>query len=193
MCSRCLLCIIRFAGDADAARIIDEPLTETYLEIIDTASGSKVITAIELISPTNKQPGDGCELYLRKQQEYRSAGVSSVEIDLTRHGDRNRVMPLVPIPAKLRTLYLSWVRRNWEPRRFAFDPMRLEEPLPTIGVPLVHSLPDAPLELQALLLECYRNGRYGDDINYRADPYPRLPPGEHAWADQWLRARGIRD
>lgn len=172
--------------------IRDEPLTETYLEIIDTASGNKVITAIELISPTNKLPGDGSELYLRKQQEYRAGGVSSVEIDLTRQGDRNRVLPLVQIPGELRTLYLGWIRRSWEPRRFAFYPMPLEEPLPTIGVPLIESLPDAPLELQTLLAQCYRNGRYGDDINYRADPYPPLPPDDHAWADQRLRALGVR-
>jgi hypothetical protein len=61
----------------------DEPITETYLEIIDTASGNKVLTAIEFLSPTNKSPGDGSELYLRKQHEYRVAGVSLVEIDLT--------------------------------------------------------------------------------------------------------------
>ena len=172
--------------------IRDDPFTETYLEIIDTASGNKVITAIELISPTNKLPGDGSELYLRKQQEYRAAGVSSVEIDLTRQGDRNRVMPLVQVSAEIRTLHLGWVRRNWEPRRVEFYPMPLEEPLPTIGVPLIQSLPDAPLPLQTLLEQCYRNGRYGDDLDYRAAPYPPLPPDDDAWADQRLRTLGVR-
>ncbi len=43
----------------------DEPVTETYLEIVDVASGNRVITAIEFISPTNKLPGDGNDLYVR--------------------------------------------------------------------------------------------------------------------------------
>ena len=65
------------------ARLNDEPITETYLEIVDAASGNKVLTAIEFLRPTNKLPGDGSELYLRKQREYRAAGINLVEIDLT--------------------------------------------------------------------------------------------------------------
>ena len=72
------------AGDLDDRT--DEPVTETYLKIVDATSGNRIITAIEFLSPTNKLPGDGNDMYIRKQREYRAAGVNQVEIDLTRAG-----------------------------------------------------------------------------------------------------------
>ena len=36
-----------------------EPVTEGYIEIVDVKSGHRVITAIEVLSPTNKRPGRG--------------------------------------------------------------------------------------------------------------------------------------
>ena len=43
----------------------------------------RVITTIELISPTNKCPGEGQKLYVAKREECLAAGVNVVEIDLT--------------------------------------------------------------------------------------------------------------
>jgi hypothetical protein len=169
----------------------DEPATETYLEIIDTASGNRVITALEFISPANKTTGDGNELYLRKQQDYRVAGVSQVEVDLTRRGDRWLVFPMARIPRKHRTTYLACVRRSWEPQKIEAYPVPLQEGLPTIGIPLVDSVADAPLNLQGLVDVCYRKGRY-DDMNYRDEPDPKLQPADAAWADQLLRSKGLR-
>jgi hypothetical protein len=169
----------------------DEPVTETYLEIIDTASGHRVITAIEFLSPTNKLLGDGNEMYVRKQREYRAAGVNQVEIDLTRKGDRGLVMPMTLIPPQHRSLLLACVRRGGQLSKMEIYPLPLQQPLPTIGIPLDPSLDDAPLELQALVTQCYRNGRY-EDIDYRADPQPPLPPDDAAWADELLKSKGLR-
>jgi hypothetical protein len=69
--------------------------------------------------------------------------------------------------------------------------MPLAEPLKTIGVPLEESLDDVPLDLQAIVAQCYRNGRY-DDLDYRSEPPLPLPSAEAAWADQLLRAAGKR-
>lgn len=170
--------------------LLDEPVTETYLEIVDAASGNRVVTAIEFLSPTNKLPGDGHDLYVRKQREYRSGGVNQVEIDLTRHGDRSRVFPLVSLSSRHRSLYLAWARRSSQPTRIEVYPLPLEHPLPTIGIPLDSNHADVPLDLQALITQCYRNGRY-DDIDYRHPPTPPLPPDEAAWAAELLRTRGL--
>jgi hypothetical protein len=172
--------------------LVDEPVTETYLEVIDTASGNRVISAIEFLSPTNKQPGDGIEIYLRKQREYRAAGVSQVEIDLTRQGDRSLVLPLLQIPREHRTLYAVCVRRGWQPHKLEAYPIPLQLPLPTIGVPLDASHEDVPLSLQSLVAQCYSNGRYGTGIDYRAEPSPTLPPEDAAWAGQLLVSKGFR-
>ncbi len=61
-----------------------------------------------------------------------------------------------------------------------------------IGVPLDPSCADAPLDLQAVVAQCYRNGRYGEQLDYRADPQPPLGPKEQAWAVQRLREKGLR-
>jgi hypothetical protein len=129
---------------------------------------------------------------LRKQHEYRAAGVSVVEIDLTRQGDRGSVLPLERIPGQHRALYLCCVRRSWQPRRLEAYPAPLDQPLPTIGVPLCQSARDVPLELQTILTQCYRNGRYGEHLDYRGDPQPPLPPQDLAWCVELLRARGLR-
>lgn len=172
-------------------RVFVEGRIEAYLEILDTARGNRVVTAIEFLSPTNKTLGDGNDLYVRQQREYRAGGVSRVEIDLTREGDRGLVLPMSRIPPQHRALYLACVRRAWNPARIEAHPMPLEAPLKTIGVPLEESLDDVPLDLQALITQCYRNGRY-DDLDYRADLPLALPSAEAAWADRLLRAAGKR-
>ena len=53
-------------------RIADDPMSQAYIEIIDASSGNRVVTVIEFVSPSNKIPGEGRELYLRKQREVMS-------------------------------------------------------------------------------------------------------------------------
>ena len=177
-------------GEPVIIEVPDEPVTETFLEIIDTTSGNKVTSAIEFLSPTNKISGDGNELYVRKQRKYRAAGVSQVEIDLTRQGDRGLVFPMQYIPRQHRALYLACVRRSWEPSKIEAYPLPLEQALPKIGVPLDHARADVLLDLQFLVTQCYRNGRY-DDIDYRKDLQPPLPPEETAWAGELLQRKGL--
>ena len=107
--------------------LTDEPVTESYLEIVDATSGNRVITAIEFLSPTNKLPGDGNDMYVRKQREYRAAGVNQVEIDLTRQGDRSAVFPLASLSRRYRTLYLAWSRRSWQPTKIGVYPLPLQQ------------------------------------------------------------------
>jgi len=175
-------------ADPVVLEVLDEPVTEIYLEIVDAASGNRVVTAIEFLSPSNKLPGDGHELYVRKQQEYRAGGVNQVEIDLTRQGNRSTVFPLARLSSRYRSLYLAWARRSWQPAKIEVYPLPLQQPLPTIGIPLDPTHPDVPLDLQSLVTQCYRNGRY-DDIDYRRLPEPPLPPDDAVWAAELLRRR----
>jgi hypothetical protein len=65
--------------------VSDEPMTERFIEIIDVGSGRRVVSVIEVLSVSNKSPGEGQELYRRKQGEIRAGQVNLVEIDLLRH------------------------------------------------------------------------------------------------------------
>jgi hypothetical protein len=64
--------------------IPSDPVKQRFIEIIDLATGARVITVIEVVSPSNKLPGDGLEQYKQKQTECRDAKVNLVEIDLVR-------------------------------------------------------------------------------------------------------------
>ena len=75
------------------AYVASEPATESYVEIVDAQTRSRVVTCIELVSPTNKRPGQGLDVYLQKQAECRAGRVNLVEIDLTRGGRREEIFP----------------------------------------------------------------------------------------------------
>ena len=89
--------------------IDDETATEAFIEIIDARSGGRMITVIEFISITNKLPGEGRDIYRRKQLELRSATVSTVEINLLRR----------PAPAQLSAGEIARRRSHGVPRRRA--------------------------------------------------------------------------
>src|SRR5205085_7894243 len=66
----------------------DEPVTESFIEIIDTKAGGRIVTVIELLSIANKIPGKGQDLYVKQRQELEQGRVNLVEIDLLRAGQR---------------------------------------------------------------------------------------------------------
>jgi hypothetical protein len=67
----------------------------------------------------------------------------------------------------------------------------LSDRLPKIKVPLRPTDSDVPLDLLALLQQCYENGGY-DDIDYTKPPEPPLPAAAARWAAQVLRRAGRR-
>jgi hypothetical protein len=187
--------LIRFQQAYNAAaqliRIADEPATESYLEVIDVASGRRVLTAIEFLSPSNKRPGEGCEKYRQKLRELKEGGVSLVEIDLLRAGRRTFTIPPESMPESHRTHYRVCVRRGWKSSKVEVYPVALRERLPVIPVPLRQSDTDVTLDLQSLIERAYDDGGY-DDIDYRTEPDPPLDPAAAAWADALLREKELR-
>jgi hypothetical protein len=166
-------------------------VTETFIQIIDTDSGNKLITTLEFLSPSNKRRGAGQEQYLAKQQQMRSGGVSVVEVDLLRRGQRVLMLRPAHIPASHRTTYQVCTWRAWRPSKFEIYPAPLRAALPSIRIPLRAADEDATLDLQGLLDQAYRNGRY-DSIDYASDPTPPLDADDAAWADALLKAQGKR-
>src|SRR6185312_15467100 len=47
----------------------DEPETQTFIEVREVGSDARVVTVLEVLSPSNKKPGDAQEQYLRRQAE----------------------------------------------------------------------------------------------------------------------------
>ena len=168
-----------------------EPVTEGRVEIIDVKSGHRVVTAIEVLSPANKRPGEGRRLYLQKRRDQQSAGVNTVEIDLLRGGKRVLMIASEQIPPSHRTAYQVCTWRESRRSRVEVCRVPLRERLPVIAIPLRPADRDVPLDLQAILEQCYRNGGY-DDIDYRGEPDPPLSRKDRAWSNALLTDQGKR-
>ena len=168
----------------------NEQITEGFIQIVDTSSGQRVVTVIEILSPTNKLRGEDRRQFLRKRLELFRGGVSFVEIDLLRSGKRMPPLPLKHIPRKEQAPYCVLAQRAWS---FDFEYYRipLRERLPKIPIPLRRTDRDVVLDLQAILDQAYTNGRY-DDTDYTVAPIPCFSTDDAAWADVLLREKGRR-
>ena len=160
-------------GALAAAAIDFERLS--FLEIRDRHS-REVVTAIELLSPTNKRRGPHRAQYLAKRDRYFYGRVNLVEIDLLRGGPR---MPVEGLP---RCDYCVLVSRWNERPRVRLWPLSLHDPLPTVPIPLKPDDPDAALDLRAVLDRVYDESAYGDVI-YDHPPDPPLEGEDAAWAE----------
>ncbi len=150
-----------------------EPQTEAFIEIIDAGSGNRVVTIIEVLSPSNKTPGEAMVQYLRKQDDISQSDTSLVEIDLLRGGKHVLAVPLQYIPKTHQTPYMVCVRRAWVRGKAEIYPVPLSQRLPTVRVPLRDGDADVPLDLQAIIERCYRMGRYEGASTIAAMPIRR--------------------
>jgi hypothetical protein len=140
-----------------------------------------------VLSPANKLPGEGQRLYRQKQQELCAAQVSLVEIDLLRKGERVLSLPAERMPRKLQSTYQVCVRRGWKSDSYEIYPLPLRNPLPSIRIPLREQDEDVCLNLQVLLDQVYRKGRYHGTIDYHAALEPPLSREDGKWARNLLK------
>jgi hypothetical protein len=169
-------------------RVGSEPEPQPFIEIIDIRSGNRVVTIIELVSPTNKRLGAGKAAYVQKQQECVDGRVNLVEIDLVRAGERVTLAERHLSPESRSTYQVS-VYRATSAVVYEVYPIQLREQLPAFRVPLRDKDEDAVLNLQALIEMVYENGEYADDIDYRRPCEPPLAPDDLAWLETLLPPR----
>jgi hypothetical protein len=169
-------------------RVRSDPRPEAFVKIIEADSG-RLVTVVELLSPSNKLSGEGRRQYQKKQRELFDAGVSLVEIDLLRAGPRVFLLPELSIPLELRTEYAACVFRGWRRDQFEFYPIRLRDRLPNIAIPLRETDNQIMLDLQTLVEQAYRNGRH-DRTDYRQPCIPPLEANDSEWAAGLVQAAG---
>lgn len=152
----------------------------SFLEVRDRLS-REVVTAIEVLSPTNKSTGPDREQHERKWRMLLASPVHVVEIDLLRSGRR---MPWVDIPP---CDYCVAVSRAADRPRVNFWPVFLRDRLPQVPVPLREGEAEPLIDLQAVLHKVYDDAGYAYHL-YQRPPEPRLPPPDDAWAAEIARA-----
>jgi hypothetical protein len=155
--------------------LIDE-IEETFLTIQEVTS-RKLVTAIEVLSPTNKKTKKPRARYLDKRDEYLQAKVNFVEIDLLRGG---QPMPLRPPPAPSDyRILICRPKRSPSADLLRFS-MRI--PIPTIPIPLLPGDAEPNLELNEILHALYERAGYDLSIDYQQPPQPRLRKDDQLWA-----------
>ncbi len=94
--------VLERTHDAPVILDFDEvPHAESFIQIFDRQSDMRLVTVIEVLSPSDKEPNsEGRDLYLRKQREILRSEVNLVEIDLLRGGEHTLAPPLKLMQAK---------------------------------------------------------------------------------------------
>ncbi len=165
--------------------VVPESVLHFSVEIRDRLE-RRLVTAIEVLSPTNKR-GDGREEYLEKRDRILRSQAHLVEIDLLRRGRRVPMeRPLPPAP-----YYVYVGRQEMRPVTDVW-PIHLDQPLPQIPIPLLAGDADVMLDLQMALTAVYDLSDYGLEIDYSRPPEVPLTPEQAAWVDQHLRGAGLR-
>lgn len=176
---------------------VEEELhTETYVQILDREQGLRLVTVIEVISPTNKELNTkGRELYLRKQSEILKSDVHLVELDLLRGGEYTLAPPRHKVVERFgeRWHYLLSISRADDPHNFWLYPLTIRDRLPVIPVPLAIGDGFVPLDVQAVVNQCYEDGVYEATLNYsEPPPPPPFSPEDMEWIETQLIAQRLR-
>jgi len=164
------------------ATVMPASVPHVTVEIRDVA-GRSLVTAIEILSPTNKR-GAGKEEYLAKRARLLLGRAHLVEIDLLRVGARVPMRDALP-PARY---YVLVSRAETRPLTDVW-PIALSQPLPTIPIPLLVGDADVPLDLQAALTTVYDQLRLDLAVDYRHSPEGPLNADELAWVTE-IRSTG---
>jgi hypothetical protein len=147
----------------------------SWVEIRDTLK-RRLVTAIEFLSPTNKH-GAGRKEYLRKRLKILASTAHLLEVDLLRKG--KRVPMRQRLPAAEYFVFLS--RAGHRPMTQVW-PIELNQPLPTVPVPLLPPDPDVPLDLQAAFTNVFDLCAYDLSVDYSKPPRVPLPAEWASWA-----------
>jgi hypothetical protein len=143
----------------------------------------RVVTVIEVLSPSNKVRGEDREKYLNKRDEYLGTTTNLVEIDLLRDGSR---MPFGK-PSPMVADYYIFVCRSCNYPRAEVWPFTIRDPIPPTPVPLKPEHGDIQLDLQKCVAEIYNTNRYAMRIDYSQPPVPPFSTVDAGWSVELLK------
>jgi len=163
-----------------------EEVREAYLEITDIAS-KEVVTVIEVLSPANKRPGKGRDMYEEKRDKVLGSRSHLVEIDLLRI-----YQPLPVFGNDIEGNYRILVSRGDCRPTADLYLFNIPDVIPAFALPLRGGDVEPIVDLQALLNTVYDRAGYDFTLDYTPDPVPALSEPDAAWADSLLRETGLK-
>jgi Protein of unknown function (DUF4058) len=176
--------------------VVHGPFKQSFLEIRRRRGKEvRLVTAIEILSPSNKKVGhESRAKYIEEQREVLASDAHLVEIDLLRGGTHTAAVPRDLVEAKAGPFdYLVSIHRFDRPQEYSVYPISMNQRLPQIAIPLLPGDPDVALDFQVVFDRGYDDGPYGREIEYGKDRIvPRLNPEQAAWATGLLKQRKRR-
>src|SRR4051812_46724524 len=168
--------------------VVREEHHEELIEIRQRSDG-RLITLVEVVSPSNKLSIQGRSSYLDKRREGRSAAASLVEIDLVLQGQPMLEYSREGLPD---WDYAVTVTRSSQPERYEIYTATLQKRLPRFRLPLAADDRDTVLDLHAAFSRSYDQGGFGSKIDYQRNPPTKLADDDRQWLDDLLKQHKLR-
>lgn len=161
---------------------------QEYIVVRESGDWPCVLAVVELLSFANKQ-GSYVAKYREKRSRMLTSTANFMEIDFLRDGENpsRDLFPELP-----RTPYFVFVvRKHGMGRHEEGYPIRLQDPLPVIGLPLGPDRPDLALDLSAAFRSAYDlSHRPHWRKSYQAARVPGSPLAEEdeTWVAEMLKS-----
>jgi hypothetical protein len=168
--------------------VVREEHVEEFIEIRQRSDG-RLVTLVDLVSPTNKTTSSGRQAYLKKRGDSKSAGTSLVEIDLVLQGQPMLDYSRDGLPD---WDYAVTVTRCTQPERYEIYTATLQKRLPRFKLPLAADDRDTILDLHAAFTRCYDQGNFAGKIDYQRDPATKLSEENRKWMGELLKQQKLR-
>jgi Protein of unknown function (DUF4058) len=168
----------------DVQLALSLPGRQHYLQIVEKED-ERVVTAIEILSPSNKRAGTRDRArYLRKRDAYLASTIHFLEIDLIRGGER------WPAGREPRAEYRVVLSRAGARPAAQVWPVGLRDHLPVVPIPLSGTDPDVALDLQSVFDHAYDDAGYRRFVPHeQAPPEPTLSKKDLRWARGRIASR----
>lgn len=161
---------------------------QQYLVVRESGEWARVLAVVELLSFANKE-GSYAPKYREKRSRLLSSMAHFMEIDFLRAGTNpsRDLFPELP-----RAPYFIFVaRKTGMGRNEEGYPLRLQDALPVVGLPLGPGRPDLPLDLAAAFRSAYDLSHRPNWLrSYRDEdlPGPLLVDSDRTWVTQVLKS-----
>jgi hypothetical protein len=157
-----------------------EETIEAFIEIVALPE-QELITSIEILSPSNKDPTGHSEYQTKRARMLRQK-VHLVEIDMLLQGRRLQVNKPLPVAD-----YYAFISRGNNRPHCEVYPWSIRRPLPRLPIPLRPPDGDVFLDLGEVFSMAYDRLRYAQTLSFGKALPAELQPADREWAEAIIK------
>lgn len=163
------------------ATYMSQRMPQHFIELRDVAD-RRLVTVIEVLSPANKR-AEGRRHYLARRGRILLSEAHLMEIDLLREGERLPMRQKLPDDP-----YFVFLSRAQKRPLTEVWPVRLENALPLIPVPLLPGDADVVLDLQMAFANVYDAVGFDLIVDYTRPPEIAMRDSDAEWISKQIKA-----